>query len=673
MKEKPVSIDARHLDSANDIQTFAEKTRRLNSNHILGYFAACVNAVILTVVQWHQVGHRVLYAWLAMVLLITSVRGFLSRRFHRREIRAADLRFEGNLLLTGILASGIVWGLAGILLFPRQSCAHQLFTAFTIGGMVAGASAVYAALRRAFLAFSLPAMLPIILNSIYLRDDIHLAMAMMMVLFLILVTITNFRNYRVLDESIKLRFERQGLLDYLAEAKDRAELMNSRLKTEFDERLQIEAELERHKRHLETEVQERTAELQDRNRALQFEMKERGRAQAALQESEERYRLLVENTNVGIVLISDQRIILFANKPVARISGYSVEEIVGKSFIDFVHPEDRQMAITNHTKRVNGENFTESYPIRMLNRNDGVFWLEINAVHMSYEGRPAIIVFMRDITKQRQMEAQLYQSEKMASIGQLAAGVAHEINNPVGFVNSNLHTLYEYQKDAKEIIIRCRKVLADIKTHLADAVQDPIVCQISAIENFQADVDIDYILEDGPQLVAESQEGMERIRKIVLDLKNFAHPGSQKRQMININESIESTLNIVWNELKYNASVVKDFDELPEIRGYPQQLNQVFMNLLVNAGQAMEQKGEIKIQTRALNEHVEIKFTDTGCGIPQENLNRIFDPFFTTKPVGKGTGLGLNVSYNIIAKHNGTILVESAQGKGTTFTIQLPA
>jgi PAS domain S-box-containing protein len=668
-----VPIHARHLDPEKNIQTLSEKIRRLNSNHILGYFAACVNAFILTVVQWQQVDHRILYAWLTLVLLITSARGFLSRRFHRRGMRTADLSFETNLLLIGILASGMVWGLAGLLLFPKQSCAHQLFTAFTIGGMVAGASAVYAALRRAFLAFSLPAMLPIILNSIYLRDDIHLAMAMMMLLFLILMTITNISNYRVLAESIKLRFEKQGLLDYLSAAKDRAEQMNSRLKTEIDERLQVEAELEGHKRHLETEVQERTAELQDRHIALQFEMQEHGRAQAALQESEERYRLLVENTNVGIALISDQTIILFANKPVARISGYTVEEIVGKPFMDFVHPEDREMAVSNHARRLNGENIVESYPIRMLNRDNEIFWLEVNAVHMSYEGKPAIIVFMRDITKQRQMEAQLYQSEKMASIGQLAAGVAHEINNPVGFVNSNLHTLHEYQKETKEIIIRYRSVLADIKTRLVDALQDPIAGQIRAIESLQTEVDIDYILEDGPQLVAESQEGMERIRKIVLDLKNFAHPGSQKRQMININESIESTLNIVWNELKYNASVVKDFGQLPEIGGYPQQLNQVFMNLLVNAGQAMEQKGEIRIQTRAVNDHVEIKFTDTGCGIPRENLNRIFDPFFTTKPVGKGTGLGLNVSYNIIAKHNGTMHVESTQGKGTTFKIQLPA
>ena len=142
--------------------------------------------------------------------------------------------------------------------------------------------------------------------------------------------------------------------------------------------------------------------------------------------------------------------------------------------------------------------------------------------------------------------------------------------------------------------------------------------------------------------------------------------------MTDINQCIESTLNIVWNELKYNANVIKEFGQIPEVECYPQQLSQVFMNLLVNAGQAISGNGDIKIRTGRRNGHVEILFSDTGCGIAEENLKKIFDPFFTAKPIGKGTGLGLHVSYNIIKKHNGDITVTSEKGKGTVFAIQLP-
>ena len=162
------------------------------------------------------------------------------------------------------------------------------------------------------------------------------------------------------------------------------------------------------------------------------------------------------------------------------------------------------------------------------------------------------------------------------------------------------------------------------------------------------------------------------IKKIVLDLKDFAHPGEDKIQSADINDGIETTLNVVWNELKYKATVNKELGKLPIVKCYPQQLNQVFMNLFVNAAQAIEKQGEISISTWADNGFVIIKIGDTGSGIDKKNLGRIFDPFFTTKDVGRGTGLGLNVAYNIIKKHNGTIDVKSQVGKGTVFKIRMP-
>jgi signal transduction histidine kinase len=273
----------------------------------------------------------------------------------------------------------------------------------------------------------------------------------------------------------------------------------------------------------------------------------------------------------------------------------------------------------------------------------------------------------------KETQAQLMQQEKMASIGHLAAGVAHEINNPMGFVSSNLNTLEEYEKDLRSVIEQYTALVSGLKgamtTKEGRAATSERLGHISKIEK---EMDIDFILEDIPNLIKESLEGAERIKKIVIDLKDFAHPGEQELECADINHNLESTLNIVWNELKYKATVTKDYGELPEVRCYAQQLNQVFMNILVNAAQAIEKQGEIRIATRAVDGQVEIAISDTGSGIQKENLSKIFDPFFTTREVGKGTGLGLNIAYNIIKKHKGTIDVETEVGKGTTFIIRIP-
>jgi len=276
----------------------------------------------------------------------------------------------------------------------------------------------------------------------------------------------------------------------------------------------------------------------------------------------------------------------------------------------------------------------------------------------------------RDITNIKSMSAQLLQSEKMASIGQLAAGVAHEINNPTGFVSSNLKTLSDYHNDISGLINKYRKLVQNNKDNNMNGTS--VSKLIQTISTLEDKVDIDFIMEDFADLVAESREGTERIKKIVMDLKDFAHPGDDKIKDVDINKGIESTLNVVWNELKYKLTVKKELGDLPPIKGYPQQLNQVFMNLFVNAAQATEEKGGLRIKTAHKNGRVEITISDTGSGIPKENITKLFDPFFTTKEVGKGTGLGLNVAYNIIEKHNGTIGVKSKVGKGTTFTIRIP-
>ena len=265
--------------------------------------------------------------------------------------------------------------------------------------------------------------------------------------------------------------------------------------------------------------------------------------------------------------------------------------------------------------------------------------------------------------KLEEAQSHLLQSEKMAALGQLAAGVAHELNNPLGFVNSNLGTLGSYLDD----IFAINAAYEDAENSGAD-------CTI-AMERFRKlkqAKDYDYIKKDIFQLMAESKEGMSRMRKIIQDLKSFARVGEEGWQWANLHEGLDSTLNIVWNELKYKCRVDKEYGELPEVYCMPPQLNQVFMNLLINAGQAIAEKGVITIRTGVLDKEVWVEVEDTGKGIPPEQINRIFEPFFTTKPVGVGTGLGLSLSYSIVQKHHGRFEVKSELGKGTTMRVWLP-
>jgi signal transduction histidine kinase len=269
------------------------------------------------------------------------------------------------------------------------------------------------------------------------------------------------------------------------------------------------------------------------------------------------------------------------------------------------------------------------------------------------------------ITRLEDAKRQLLYSEKMASIGQLAAGVAHEINNPVGFVQSNINTLAGYVED----LFALTDLLEEVATGLPD--DSPLGRKIR--ENCER-YDLEFLREDVPKLLSESRDGVSRVRKIVQDLRDFSHPDEGKFAWIDLNPGIVSTLNIVNNELKYKAEVITELGELPMIEANQNQLNQVFLNLLVNAAHAIKEKGVINVATRHLPESGEvcISIADTGAGIPPENLKRIFDPFFTTKPVGKGTGLGLSLSYGIVQKHHGRIEVDSQERAGTLFQVFLP-
>ncbi len=261
-----------------------------------------------------------------------------------------------------------------------------------------------------------------------------------------------------------------------------------------------------------------------------------------------------------------------------------------------------------------------------------------------------------------QAQVQLLQAEKMASLGQLAAGVAHEINNPIGFVMSNLGTLKKYIKNVKGMF-------DEFEGSFDGGEKKEVQTEFQSLKRR---LKVDFIMDDMESVITESIDGIQRVRHIVQDLRNFSHVDSKEYMPFNVNECVESTLHIIWNEIKYHCQVEKRLSDVPTIYGYPQQINQVLMNVIINAAQAIKENGLITITTKREEGGVRIEISDNGGGIPEEIISKIFDPFFTTKDVGEGTGLGLNISYGIVRKHGGRMEVKSEVGKGSTFSIRLP-
>ncbi len=415
------------------------------------------------------------------------------------------------------------------------------------------------------------------------------------------------------------------------------------------------------------------------------------------------FESIIQQLGTGIVIVDREGRIQFWNQFMQLNSGHGSEAVVGKHVLE-VFPEIprdwfekkidtvftlQHMAFTDWKKRSFVFRFPTTRPITgdvdfmyqnctfspLVNSDNQIFATLIMVTDITEVAEQTLqleqLTGKLEKEKQEQQKLicrleeaqnQLLQSEKMAAIGQLAAGVAHEINNPTGFVYSNMGSLRSMLDD----------LLSLIDIYEQQLVQHSGPEAIEAVNAAKEKYDFDYLKGDLVELVKESKDGIERIKRIVEDLKGFSHVGESDWQFVDIHKGLDSTLNVVWNEIKYKAEVEKNYGNLPEVECIPSQVNQVFMNLLVNAAHAITDKGKITISTGVSGEEVFISVTDTGTGITPEHRNRLFEPFFTTKPVGKGTGLGLSVSYNIISKHQGSIDVQSVLGDGTTFTIKLP-
>ena len=393
---------------------------------------------------------------------------------------------------------------------------------------------------------------------------------------------------------------------------------------------------------------------------------------------------IIQNLNSALLVVDAEGRIITANTTAEEILAAEPGGLVGRRVWDWLADETPEQSVIGRTL---GEGLSFKGQETKLRLDDG----SVLPIGMScsplvvepggegeLEGRAAVAIF-QDLSEVKQLQRQVLQTEKMASIGQLAAGVAHEINNPMGFIHANLFQMTEYLGDLRQAWERVDDLQKAILNATSDAEGfEAVRASSESLAAVTQELGLDFVQTDFAKAVRESQDGAERIRHIVKDLRDFSHQGSDECIEADVNQCLDSTASIAWTMMKHSVVLEKEYCDLPAIRCYPSQLKQVFMNLLVNAYQAIEEKlgdtgtGRIELRSEREGDGVSISIRDTGTGIPARDQARIFDPFFTTKEVGAGTGLGLATSYSIVRRHRGRLEVTSEPGEGATFKVWLP-
>ena len=402
-----------------------------------------------------------------------------------------------------------------------------------------------------------------------------------------------------------------------------------------------------------------------------------------LAEREEASRSILEATGDGIIILDEAGKVKMFNRAAKLIFGYLDDMAIGRNIDEFLYLVDTGETFLDYVEASAHEPVCALHEITGL-RGDGTeFPIELTISKADFPKRVMIIVGVRDITQRREavrkwnnMEIQLHQAQKLEAIGQLAAGIAHEINTPIQFVGDNTRFI-------RDSIVGMERLAKAMDQLVVAVKQGPVPTGlINEVDQIVEEIDYSYLREEIPQAISQSLEGIDRVAGIVRAMKEFSHPGVEEKTPIDINAAIQSTVIVSRNEWKYVAELETDLDpSLPLVPCLPGGFNQVILNIVVNATHAIkdviegqeETKGTIRITTRKQDDWAEITISDTGTGMPDQVCSRIFDPFFTTKAVGKGTGQGLTIAYLVIVdKHDGTINVASQIGKGTTFTIRLP-
>ena len=395
----------------------------------------------------------------------------------------------------------------------------------------------------------------------------------------------------------------------------------------------------------------------------------------AIRQSEARLRTIIDATPLGICITNADYIFEYVNKAYADIYGYHPSEMLGKPFTMIVEQDKVDFWRDLHDKYLAGYKEIRGEWNTVHKSGKKLTILADAARIVGADGKPKKVTFVMDVTElsklreeSRLNEMQMMQTEKMSSLGQMVAGLAHEMNTPLGFVKNNIEMLEAKNKETKELIALYEK----LRSQIMYGSPNDVALLLSQIDTVSQKVK-NRVWQESDSLFRSSVEGINRIQDLILNLKNFSRLDEADFKPTDINENIESTLKIAGHLFKGGIQVIKEFSPLPPVQAFPAQMNQVFLNLITNAVHAVDERtGRITIKTMHQGNSVVIKVIDNGKGIPPENLKKIFDPFFTTKPVGQGTGLGLSIAYKIIEKHGGKIEVQSQVGRGTEFTITLP-
>lgn len=417
---------------------------------------------------------------------------------------------------------------------------------------------------------------------------------------------------------------------------------------DITERVQADMELRAYRDRLEDLVKERTRELEEKSARLEAEILDRGKAEQEIRRSEEQYRLVVENANEGII-IAQNGMFRLANRKVSEILGYSQDELMSRSFIDFVHPDDRQMVMDRHRRRMAGREAPSRYLFRAVAQSGATRWLSIGAVMVSWEGRPATLNFLTDITERiemeeekKRMEAQLAQAQKIEALGTFAGGIAHDLNNILYPIIINIELLLAEAEEGTE-------------TH-----------------------------ETLGQILTAAQRGRDLVKQIL----TFSRKSDQRMAPVEVGPLMKETMSLLRSSLPSTIELSSRIEDgLPPVMGDATQIQQIVLNLCRNAADSLQSlKGTIGVKLSRTRiepgpkdkglqpgEYLVLSVEDNGKGIRPENLDRVFEPFFTTKEVGKGIGMGLPVALGVAKRHGGTITAQSRIDKGSVFTVYLPA